>query len=723
MKTMKKVLAIVFAVLMIGGMMAAFSSCGSESEAVINIYMPYVVNFDPATAYADEASAKVLPLLYEGLTVVDSKGKLKGSLADEWEIYTDRDGQKAIDITLKTTRWSDGQMVDAEDFLDAWERILDPEFNCEAAPLLFPIKNAVDVKNGNKTVSDLGIRVATQKSFTVILEDWADPEQFLRNCASVALYPIRKDVINKVYDKEADEEKDWSSVVAIMQTNGPFFIKSISFGSTKEGAIKRPFMILERNTHYYLDPEKNEAADEYVTPFRIQINMTYGFLNDKMLSNFVDAEYNEFLKTTEGKTYVNKEVDRIFATMTDEEKAEIGNDTAVKNKLKEQVVAAKKADLAKEKSFKFTDSLLEAVRENKEFFFEAYKNGSTLFNAALPSNRDDRSEEDNELLEDIETVESMTTGAFYFNTNHEILSNVKVRQALSLALDREAIASLAKCGSAASTLITNGVFETTRKTSFKENSASYALSTSANVDEAKSLLASAGVKGGKFTITVRNTETDIAIARYAAEAWNALGFDVSIRALGYEIVSYKERQYTTDKDGNKGWTMEEIYDTLLHDNFNDAYNNADFDVIFHDVNMLTTDAFVALAPFAGIYSSRAYDITDYENIDKLVYGVTGYYNKAYDDLMSQAFKETDAAKRAELLHKAEALLLTDMPITPVIHFETTYLESGELGDVEYTYFGAPDFKETSYDNYVPVVEEEEAGEEEEVEEETPEATE
>lgn len=715
MKTTKKVLAIVLAVLMLSGMIAMFSSCSDVTAenpgAIINIFMPYAVNLDPATAYADEASAKLLALMYEGLTTIDSKGRLKGAVADEWEIYTDRDGQKTIDITLKLTRWSDGQTVDAEDFLDSWERILDPEFNCEAAPLLFGIKNAVDVKRGNKTLSDLGVRVSSQNTLTVILEDWADPEQFLRNCASVALCPIRKDIINKVYDKEAGEEKDWSTVIAIMQSNGPFFLKGISFGTTLEGPIKRPYLVLERNVNYFTDPEKTESLDKYVVPYRINVNMSYGYIGDKMVNDFIEAEYKAYLKTTEGKTYLEKEVEKRLAAMTQEEKDDIGNEAAVKAHLEALAIADKKAELAELKSMKFADSLLTDIRETTGYFYESYKNGNNLFNSSLPLSEEN--------IEDVETKNSMTTGAFYFNTTNEIFANANVRKALSLALDRNAIAALAKNGKAAGTLITEGVFETTRKTSFKENSTSYALSTSANLDEAKSLLKTAGVKGGTFSITVRNTETDIMIAKYAAEVWSELGFTVGIRVCGYNIITYSERQYvTTDKtDENnkpiKEWQDVPIYDGLLHDTFFDAFNEADFDVIFHDVNMLSTDAFVALAPFASIYSSRAYDFADVANFDKPVYGVTGYYNKAYDDLMSKALVETDPAKRAELLHQAEALLLTDLPITPVIHFETTYLESGELDDVEYTYFGAPDFTETSYDDYVPVTEEEEEAAEEE----------
>lgn len=702
LKTMKKVLAIVFAVLMIGGMVAMFNSCGkvtaTEPGAIINVYMPYSVNLDPATAYSDESSAKLLSLLYEGLTTIDSKGRLKKGVADKWEIYTDRDGQQSIDITLKTTRWSDGTTVDAEDFLDSWERILNPEFNCEAAPLLFPIKNAAKVKRGEESMSDLGIRVSSQNTLTVILEDWADPEAFLRNCASVALYPIRRDVINKVIDRETGEEKDWSSVIAIMQTNGPFYLKGITFGTTKEGANARPYMVLERNTHYYLDPEKQESLDKFVVPYRIQVYMTYGF-NDEAV--FIDQKYNEFIKKPANKTYVDDKVAELKAAMTEDELAALGS--KADDILKERVAAEKKAELADTYSVDYMDKILAKIQENKLFYYEAFNNGTSLFNSSLPAT---------ETVEKAEEKNSMTTGAFYFDTTNEIFSNAKVRQALSMALDREAIAALVKNGTAASTLITNGVFETTRKTSFKENSADYALSTSANVDEAKALLKSAGVKGGKFTITVRATETDILIAKYAAEVWEGLGFDVTIRICGYNIITYVERQYvTTDKKDDKGkpiqeWQNVDIYDGLLHDTFYDAYTNKDFDVIFSDVNMLSTDAFVALAPFAGIYSSRAYDFTDVANFDKLVYGVTGYYNKAYDDLMAQAMVETDPATRAGLLHQAEALLLSDMPIAPVIHFTTVALESRELDDVEYTYFGAPQFKDTSYDDYVPVTEEE-----------------
>ena len=203
MKNLKKVVAILLAVMVLAGTLVMFNSCGSEpSEATIELYMPYVVSLDPAVAYADDASAKLISLLYEGLTTISANGKLQKGVAASWTKYTDRDGQKVIEFKLKETRWSDGTIVSSEHFLDAWERILNPEFNCQAAALLFPIKNAEKVKRGEMTVSDLGISADKQDTLKITLEDWADYDTFLRNCASVALSPVRKDIINKIYNRE-----------------------------------------------------------------------------------------------------------------------------------------------------------------------------------------------------------------------------------------------------------------------------------------------------------------------------------------------------------------------------------------------------------------------------------------------------------------------------------------------------------------------------------------
>lgn len=52
---------------------------------------------------------------------------------------------------------------------------------------------------------------------------------------------------------------------------------------------------------------------------------------------------------------------------------------------------------------------------------------------------------------------------------------------------------------------------------------------------------------------------------------------------------------------------------------------------------------------------------------------TGWVNKDYDSLMSAAKVEQDQSKRMELLHKAEGILMEEMPFIPVYHYSQNYL--------------------------------------------------
>jgi len=689
LKNLKKVVAILLVVMALAGTLVVFNSCGSEpSEATIELYMPYVVSLDPAVAYADDASAKLISLLYEGLTTISADGKLQKGVASSWKKYTDRDGNKVIEFKLKETRWSDGTIVSSEHFLDAWERILNNEFNCQAASLLFPIKNAEKVKRGEKTVSDLGISADKQDTLKITLEDWADYDTFLRNCASVALSPIRKDIINKIYDRKNQKENDWSALVAIIANNGPFFVKSVSFGNATDDT-NRPYMIFERNVNYLRDVEDGgDDIDEYVLPYRIHVNMTYG--NDDF---WPEVEK----KVVSSAAKIDALVNTLKADMTEDEIKELGNDG-----IRAIATAQVREEVALQMSQDYLDTILNKINENKKVFYDEYNNGEILYNNALPF--------DEEPSQEVTLKNSMITGSFLFNTENPLFVDAKVRKALSMVLDREKIAGMIKYAEAADTLVTKGVFETGAKTSFKDK-ADYGIpttATAADVTAAKQLLSQAGVTSGSFTITVRACDVDILIAKYAQEVWSELGFDVKIIVYGYDVVTYTVRklQSVKDKNGNitKEWIDEPIYDTLLHDTFMDVYNNATFDVIFFDINMLTTDAFPALAQFATLYSGRAYNFSNGANFDKVLPHVTGYASAAYDELLKKAMTETDKAERAALLHEAEKLLLADLPITPVIYYQNAYLKSSDLTGTKADYFGVTQYDKAVYENYVAPVE-------------------
>ncbi len=257
--------------LLLAGMcMSLFAGCGStleedEKGATINLYIgSEICDYDPAIAFTDDSAVKVLGLVYEGLTRINSKGKVENALMKSYEVFEDEEkGEYSMLIQIKQTKWSDGRVVSADDVVYAWKRILDPEFSNAAAPLLFDIKNARDVKMGDNSVDDIGVAAVDTDVIEVKFETKIDYKQFLENCASLALVPLREDVVTR-YDS-------FGSASTTMCSNGPFAVKGLDAG-------KR--LMLERNVYYYRDTENDDPLDKYILPYRLIVN----FKNDEEAS-------------------------------------------------------------------------------------------------------------------------------------------------------------------------------------------------------------------------------------------------------------------------------------------------------------------------------------------------------------------------------------------------------------------------------------------------------
>ncbi len=256
---MKKLISMLLMAAMLVTLLAGCGSTLEEDEkgAVINIYLgSEISDYDPALAYTDDSAAKILGLVYEGLTRINSKGKVENALMKSYKIFENPDKEEySMEITIKDTKWSDGRVVSADDVVYAWKRILDPEFTCAAASLLFDIKNARDVKNGDNSIDDLGIAAVDDTIIEVQFETKIDYDQFLENLASLALVPLREDVVTR-YDR-------FATAVSTICTNGPFAIKGIDLGKS---------LMLERNVYYYRDTDNEDALDKYILPYRLMIN-------------------------------------------------------------------------------------------------------------------------------------------------------------------------------------------------------------------------------------------------------------------------------------------------------------------------------------------------------------------------------------------------------------------------------------------------------------------
>ncbi len=259
---MKKILALILCAVLLVPCLASCTGIKPSDEdkgAEIPVHLSTeIYNLDPAYAYLDDAAAKILPLIYEGLFKLDDDGKAVKALCTDYETYTNRDGEFVAEFTIAETKWSDGRSINANDFVYAWKRLVEPEFQSKAASLLFDIKNARACKNGDVSIDDFGVVAAESRVLQVTFAEKININDFIKTLASPALVPLREDKANRL--------TDWASYYATMVTNGPFYVKLFTPGDET--------MVLERSIYYYRDIEKeNERLDKYVKPFRINITM------------------------------------------------------------------------------------------------------------------------------------------------------------------------------------------------------------------------------------------------------------------------------------------------------------------------------------------------------------------------------------------------------------------------------------------------------------------
>jgi oligopeptide transport system substrate-binding protein len=73
---------------------------------------------------------------------------------------------------------------------------------------------------------------------------------------------------------------------------------------------------------------------------------------------------------------------------------------------------------------------------------------------------------------------------------------------------------------------------------------------------------------------------------------------------------------------------------------------------------------------------------------------TGWEHPDYIAYLDQAEQELDVSKRAELLRKAEALLISEMPIIPIYYIVNGYLKKKYVQDVYLSPLGTADFKKS-----------------------------
>lgn len=207
----------------------------------------------------------------------------------------------------------------------------------------------------------------------------------------------------------------------------------------------------------------------------------------------------------------------------------------------------------------------------------------------------------------------------------KFLGNPKVRQALSLAVDRKLLVEQVTKGGQlpAKGFVPEGVVATDGKDFATSNSF---LPETADIALAKKLLVEAGYENSasipKISFTYNTSDAHGMVAQAIQDMWKKnLGVDIELK--------------------NEEWAV-----------FQDTRSTQSYDIARHGWIADYNDPMT----FLDLW------VTGGGNND------AGYSNPKYDELIKEAQKTSDPAKRTQLLHSAEAVLLEDAPIIPLYYY-------------------------------------------------------
>lgn len=241
MKQAKRLLALALALCMA----LTLCACGEAEQEHLTVRAAFVgapSTLDPARAVT-ETEKTVVAHLFENLM----KQSLNGVTAAQAGsyVYTDNmDGTETYTFTLRNDiYWSDGQPVTAEDFVFAWQRLVDPETRSPHASILNMVAGYAQAAAGDP--SALQVSAPDARTFVVTIEGHC--AYFLPVvCTAVSTMPVRADMVQPEADTDDDaasdsaesdgdtapeESADWSMSGDTLLTNGPYTVTTM----TEEG--------------------------------------------------------------------------------------------------------------------------------------------------------------------------------------------------------------------------------------------------------------------------------------------------------------------------------------------------------------------------------------------------------------------------------------------------------------------------------------------------------
>ena len=536
--TSKRILALLLCLLMC---LTALVGCGGRIKAgsevkgaLITMYLTdEIYNFDPAYAYMNEEAESLISLMFTRLFSLNSRGKLQYELAEEYEIKED---EKTKEYTMTIT------------IRDAW---WSDKIQLTADDIVFAWKRILSSENSFACASllfDLKNARAVKAG----------------NCSvdDLGVCALNDNTLQITFEKPIDydqfllnltslalaplredyvgsyKESDWAKKPGTMICSGPFKLSRISFAensSTRYVDINYSQKVKDQNdnTIYINATEPSRFRENVVSAFVIERNSYYYRNSSK------DEKLD--VSVTPYKIFVD-------CAMSDED------------------------------------------------IKEAYDSGVITYVGDIPMSLREH------YASEAVVKDSLSTNVIYLNEKAEIngekLFAIKeVRQALSMVIDREAIAKALVFADAANGLVPTGVFNSnSAKKTFRDAVEAQYQYLQLNVDAAKKLLKDADIDPSDYSFSITHAaydEVHTYVAQAVADAWSALGFDVELNARGT----------VANNDYYKG--TKEVPSDICDDVYYEDLVSGSFEVIILDLVAFSADPFSVLAPFATQFSGQA----------------------------------------------------------------------------------------------------------------------
>lgn len=251
----------------------------------------------------DNVSFNQLNNAMEGLYRLGKNSKIEPGVAEKTTVSDD--GMTYTFELRKDAKWSNGDKVTAKDFVYSWQRTVDPKTASQYAFLFDGIENAKAITDGEKPVTELGIKAEGDHKLVVKLEKAVPYFKLLMGFP--AFFPQNQKVVEKYGDKYGTNSK-------AMVYNGPFKLEDWTGSNLK--------WTLAKNDKYW--DKKKVKLDAINYTVNKQSQTAYNlYQSGKVDATALGAEQAKQLK---GKTgYLERKEPTVFYLQFNQTKAEFQN--------------------------------------------------------------------------------------------------------------------------------------------------------------------------------------------------------------------------------------------------------------------------------------------------------------------------------------------------------------------------------------------------------------